>query len=132
MLYSVCTVKTKHSHIHIPHDTHSPPTCTTTQVAILAPSAVAKAGVAKLPFFGAFATALQSLFVERKGFDKSNNAAVRTGGASLLAQRAADARYVFVVCGCVGRGGCKWLCVHACQSVSGMMMLFGAHALCVV
>lgn len=66
-------------------------------VALFAPSAVAKAGVAKIPFFGAFAVALQAVFIERKGFDVANSKTVRKGGAQLLAERAADERFPMVM-----------------------------------
>ena len=60
---------------------------------IFAPSGVAKASVASMPFFGVFTRALQFLFVLRKGTTDEQNQHIFQGDVHhAIAERAADRR----------------------------------------
>ena len=61
---------------------------------IFAPSGVAKASVAQMPFFGVFTRALQFLFVRRKGTTDEQNPHIFSGDVTTaIAERSADPRY---------------------------------------
>ena len=59
-----------------------------------APSGVAKASVANLPFIGAITVALQFLFVQRRGSGDKTNRFTQAAGQTIerMADRAADGR----------------------------------------
>lgn len=64
---------------------------------LFTPSGVAKSGVAKIPFFGLFARALQFLFVERKhSTDRINEFTVQEDPVEALMERSKDGRYPLV------------------------------------
>ncbi|KAK9828960.1 hypothetical protein WJX72_003052 [[Myrmecia] bisecta] len=76
---------------------------------ILAPSGLAKASVADIPFFGVFTKALQFLFVARKGTLDAGSAVAARNNTSRIAERAADPRYpLFIVApeGTTKHGNC--------------------------
>lgn len=62
--------------------------------AYFAPSGVAKASVAHLPFIGAITVALQFLFVQRRGSADKTNRYTQAAGQTVekMADRAADRR----------------------------------------
>jgi 1-acyl-sn-glycerol-3-phosphate acyltransferase len=64
--------------------------------AYFAPSGVAKASVAHLPFIGAITVALQFLFVQRRGSADKTNRYTQAAGQTVekMAERAADRRCV--------------------------------------
>lgn len=65
-------------------------------VALLAPSGVSKSGVSELPLIGAFAIALQFVFVARRGTGDQTNVytlPLNVDPTTVIAARAADPRY---------------------------------------
>lgn len=61
--------------------------------AIFAPSGIAKASVAKMPFFGVCTRALQFLFILRRGTTDEQNPHIYNGKpAEKIAERAVDPR----------------------------------------
>lgn len=64
-------------------------------VSLIPLSGVAKAGVANLPFIGAFARAMQWLFVERRGSsDHANAHTVKGDAVEAIQARVADEGWV--------------------------------------
>ena len=67
--------------------------------AYFAPSGVAKASIANIPFIGAITVALQFLFVNRRGSADVTNRYTQAAGQAVekMAERAADHRQVHTV-----------------------------------